>query len=603
MRASGREPNAENLSPPQGGVLAGGEGPGAFGKYQLFATLGRGGMAEVFLAVSRGPMGFNKLVVVKRLRNTLAEEPSFLNMFLDEARLAARLNHPNVVHTYEVGEFNNHYFIAMEYLEGQSLFSMMRSLMNSSETLPVAMNARIVADALAGLHYAHELKDYDGTPVNIIHRDVSPHNVFVTYEGAVKLVDFGIAKAALSRTQTEVGVLKGKVAYMAPEQAVGSPIDRRADVFAMGIVLWELLGRRRLMASESAAVTLHRLLNQPIPKLSEVVPDIDPRLDAIAAKALEKEPAKRFQTAQEMRDALEGYIAQSGAIVRQEEIGARMNRLFEKTRADVKRQIQEHMAMVDRAANSGELATLNSSALRGRLTSSGSLPTIATQSGTGGSGVVMLPPGGAIQVAAQAQAVVAPRKSGGLPIVLALLGVLAMAAIAFIAWQRTTPKVVAAEPAPSASVAPPSVSAATPTTPPTPDSATATAAAILPSATATATATTTTAAPPARTGWMAHTPAPTHAPAPANTPQPTAEPEAAAAATGPGFLTLDTVPWTKVSEGGRSLGTTPIIGVPLSAGAHTLSLENPGAGIHTSISLVIKSGDHVSRRMMLKQPQ
>src|SRR5262249_33393736 len=168
-----------------------GNDPGGFGRYQVFATLGRGGMADVYLAVSRGPMGFNKLVVVKRLRNNLAEEASFLNMFLDEARLAARLSHPNVVHTYEVGEHEGQYFIAMEYLDGQSLHSVLRSLAKSGDALSPSFCARIVADALAGLHHAHELRDYDGSPLNIIHRDVSPHNVFVTYEGQVKLVDFG----------------------------------------------------------------------------------------------------------------------------------------------------------------------------------------------------------------------------------------------------------------------------------------------------------------------------------------------------------------------------------------------------------------------------
>src|SRR5580692_2855373 len=236
------------------------------GKYQLLAVLGRGGMADVFLALSRGPMGFSKLVVLKRLRRALADDKGFRNMFLDEARLAARLNHPNVVHTHEVGEDKGNYFIAMEYLEGQSLNKVIHELSKRGETLPELVCARIISDALAGLHYAHELKDFDGTPLDIIHRDVSPHNVFVTYDGQVKLVDFGIAKAALSQVQTEVGVLKGKVAYMAPEQAMGTDVDGRADIFAMGIVLWELLAQERLMTGESAAATLLRLLQQPIPR-------------------------------------------------------------------------------------------------------------------------------------------------------------------------------------------------------------------------------------------------------------------------------------------------------------------------------------------------
>src|SRR5271154_5552065 len=175
------------------------------GKYQLLAVLGRGGMAEVFLALSRGAMGFDKLAVIKRLRPGLADDKSFRDMFLDEARLAARLNHPNVVHTYEVGEQNGQYFIAMEYLEGQSLNKVIRELVKSNEAIEPEVCARIVSDALAGLHHAHELRDYDGTPLQIIHRDISPHNVFVTYDGQIKLVDFGIDKAALSSQTTEVG--------------------------------------------------------------------------------------------------------------------------------------------------------------------------------------------------------------------------------------------------------------------------------------------------------------------------------------------------------------------------------------------------------------
>src|SRR5215472_8899241 len=179
-----------------------GGGNSAFGKYQLFASLGRGGMADVFLAVARGPMGFNKLAVVKRLRAQLADDPSFRNMFLDEARLAARLNHPNVVHTYEVGEQDGVYFIAMEYLEGQALNKVIHEAVKSNKVFDESFCARVVSDALSGLNHAHELKDYDGKPLSIIHRDISPHNVFVTYGGVVKLVDFGIAKAALSSTET-----------------------------------------------------------------------------------------------------------------------------------------------------------------------------------------------------------------------------------------------------------------------------------------------------------------------------------------------------------------------------------------------------------------
>ncbi|MEO6574831.1 MAG: serine/threonine-protein kinase, partial [Polyangiaceae bacterium] len=162
----------------------------SFGKYNLFASLGRGGMADVFLSVARGPMGFNKLAVVKRLRAALADDPQFREMFLDEARLAARLNHPNVVHTYEVGDQDGVYFIAMEYLEGQPLNKVIREAVKRNEVFDQCFCARVISDALAGLNHAHELADYDGRPLNIIHRDISPHNIFVTYAGQVKVVDF-----------------------------------------------------------------------------------------------------------------------------------------------------------------------------------------------------------------------------------------------------------------------------------------------------------------------------------------------------------------------------------------------------------------------------
>ncbi|MFO0680341.1 MAG: serine/threonine-protein kinase, partial [Polyangiaceae bacterium] len=333
------------MLPAEGEKVLPAEAGSTFGKYQLFATLGRGGMADVFLAVARGPMGFNKLAVVKRLRTALSEEPAFLSMFLDEARLAARLSHPNIVHTYEVGEESSSYFIAMEYLEGQPLNKIIKEAAKTQKKVDPALAARLVADALHGLHHAHELKDYDGTPLRIIHRDVSPHNIFVTYDGIVKLVDFGIAKAALSSTHTEVGVLKGKVAYMAPEQAVGGAVDRRADLFAMGIVLWELLTRRRLMTGDTAAATLHRLVSLPVPRVSDALPDVDPKLDAIVAKALEKDPAKRFQTAAEMRDALEAFAMTSGT-ARTEDVGALVVDMFGTVRADVQKQIQAHMAKV-----------------------------------------------------------------------------------------------------------------------------------------------------------------------------------------------------------------------------------------------------------------
>jgi serine/threonine-protein kinase len=232
-----------------------------FGKYQLCAKLGSGGQAEVYLALMKGPAGWSKLVVLKRLRSPVGGDAQLVSMFLDEARLAARLGHPNVVHTYEVGDHAGEYFIAMEYLEGQPMNKVARTPEARRRMRP-AMWARVAAEALSGLHYAHELADYDGTPLGIVHRDVSPHNIFVTYDGEVKLVDFGVAKALTNNEKTETGALKGKVSYMAPEQAMGTP-DRRADLFSMGCVLWEFLTGQKLFDGEAVFV-LNRLMNEPI---------------------------------------------------------------------------------------------------------------------------------------------------------------------------------------------------------------------------------------------------------------------------------------------------------------------------------------------------
>ncbi len=215
--------------------------------YRRIAELGRGGMATVHLAAMQGPHGVTKLVVIKELRPELAMNDEFVVMFFDEARLAARLNHPNIVQSYEVGEENGRQFIVMEYLEGQPLHRVWNKLQSSGK-MTVDVNLQVVSDVLSGLDYAHELANFNGSALNIVHRDVSPHNVFVTYTGDVKVVDFGIAKAADSSTQTRVGTLKGKLTYMPPEQAMGEKVDRRADIFAVGVLLWESSAGRPFVA-------------------------------------------------------------------------------------------------------------------------------------------------------------------------------------------------------------------------------------------------------------------------------------------------------------------------------------------------------------------
>jgi phosphate transport system substrate-binding protein len=326
--------NADNGDPPASRL----------GKYEVIARLGKGGMAQVHLAVSRGLGGFNKLVVLKRLESS---DESFRQMFLDEARLAALLHHPHVVQTYEVSETDGSYFIAMEYLDGQPLDKIIREMKKLDRYLEPRWCARIVADALSGLHYTHELCDYSGTPLSIVHRDVSPHNLFLTYEGNVKVLDFGVAKTAVKTNETAVGVLKGKLAYMAPEQAAGQPVDRRADIFSMGVVLWELLTLERLRKADSAAGVLNEAMHGDMPDLSQLRPDVDRQLETLLWQALAHYPRRRFQTAQEMRDALMDYLARDPCS--QEDLASFAQQRFGELRVKMQRQINACLRRADAA--------------------------------------------------------------------------------------------------------------------------------------------------------------------------------------------------------------------------------------------------------------
>ena len=246
------------------------------GKYQLIAEIARGGMGVIYLAMAQGPGGFNKLVVVKELNPELVDDPSFQTMFLDEAKLAARLNHANIVQTNEVGNDGDLYYMVMDYLDGRGLDRIRRRAKTAGFGLSPPMQLRIIIDTLAGLEHAHNLTDFDGTPLNIVHRDVSPQNVFVTFDGQVKLLDFGIAKAANMTHQTHAGVLKGKVSYISPEQARAEKVDARADVFSAGVILWEALTGRSLRDGKSDQQMLRALVAADLPRASSVKPRCHP---------------------------------------------------------------------------------------------------------------------------------------------------------------------------------------------------------------------------------------------------------------------------------------------------------------------------------------
>jgi serine/threonine protein kinase/ABC-type branched-subunit amino acid transport system substrate-binding protein len=290
------------------------KGETSFGKYRLIAELGQGGMADVFLAVALGPAGFRKLQVIKRVRRGLVEDPEFVTMLLEEGKLSSRLSHPNLIQTNEVGQLGDEYFIAMEYLDGQPLHGILARGKAENRPLPQHLHYGIIADALRGLHHAHELADFDGTPLGIVHRDVSPQNVFVTYDGDVKVVDFGVAKAAGRLHETRAGTLKGKLSYMAPEQAMGIAVDRRADVFAVGVMLWEAATGARLWAGAEEQTILGRLLSGDVPTSPRTVtPDVAPELDRICRRALASRPDDRYPTADAVRIDLDAYLEQDAA--------------------------------------------------------------------------------------------------------------------------------------------------------------------------------------------------------------------------------------------------------------------------------------------------
>ncbi len=315
------------------------------GKYRLLAELGSGGMAHVFLAVVRSSSGFSKLVVLKVLRQTMAREADSLQMFLDEARLAGRLNHPNVVQTYEVTEMDGQHVIIMEYLDGQPLSSVLGGMSRLEVAQRNPMYAlRAVVDALGGLHYAHEAKDYDGGPLNLVHRDVSPQNIFITYDGQVKVLDVGIAKAVTSMAETRQGVLKGKLGYMAPERFTDEGIDRRVDIYAMGVVLWEILAGQRLWKRQSEAQLVHKILSGQVQRPSELVPGVPETIERVCMRSLARNRDERYSTAADFQADLESAIATVGTSAGARDLGTFVAELFAEQRQAVTSAVESQLS-------------------------------------------------------------------------------------------------------------------------------------------------------------------------------------------------------------------------------------------------------------------
>jgi serine/threonine-protein kinase len=327
------------------------------GPYQLVAEIGRGGMAGVYLALTPPANGRRKRVVVKQLRADAVEDDDFRAMFLDEGRLAQRLRHANIVETIEAGRDGDSCFIVMEFLDGQAL-SRIRRHARRGQPMPLAVQLRILADVLAGLAYVHELTDRGGSHLGIVHRDVTPQNVFVTYDGQVKVLDFGIAKAReRQQVETRVGVVKGKLAYMAPENVRGGAIDHRSDVFSVGIMFWEAITGRRYWGAQEELSIYQKLIAGDLPTGSGAA-DMTPELYEIAARALAPDPAERFASAAEMLAALE-----SGAsCANPQAVGGYVQRLFVEERQRFDRFVEVEIARIESGDLPNELPELEQDA-------------------------------------------------------------------------------------------------------------------------------------------------------------------------------------------------------------------------------------------------
>jgi serine/threonine-protein kinase len=298
------------------------------GRYRVVDEIGIGGMASVHLSRMDGPGGFQKWVAIKKIHAHLVEDESFVQMFLDEARIAARISHPNVATVFDLGKHEDTFWIAMEYLHGEPLREVMRRTEELGTAMPPEIACRVIADAAEGLHAAHELLGKNGEQLGLVHRDVTPHNLFVTYDGVTKVVDFGIAKFASRASHTRAGTLKGKLAYMSPEQVHGEGIDRRTDIFALGVVLWELTTGQRLFRMESDLDTLAKVQECNVPRPSTLIRGYPVDLEKIVMKALSKNRGERFKTSREFSRALQSLLMRRGLFIASDEVASYTQSIF-----------------------------------------------------------------------------------------------------------------------------------------------------------------------------------------------------------------------------------------------------------------------------------
>src|SRR5689334_4321770 len=302
--------------------------PQIFGKYLLLERVSVGGMAEVFIAKAFGVEGFERFLAIKKILPTMAEDQEFITMFIDEARISVQLNHANVVHIHELGKYEDAFYIAMEYVSGRDLRTILERYKKRKEIMPTAQAVFVASKVCEGLDYAHRKKDARGQDLNIIHRDVSPQNILCSYEGEVKIIDFGIAKAANRSQKTQAGILKGKFGYMSPEQVRGLPIDRRSDIFAVGVILYEMLTGEKLFVGESDFSTLEKVRNAKVTPPKRLVPSIPDDLERVVLKALAREAEDRYQWPSDLQEDLMRFLVSADVIYTNRQLSGFMRDAF-----------------------------------------------------------------------------------------------------------------------------------------------------------------------------------------------------------------------------------------------------------------------------------
>jgi serine/threonine-protein kinase len=361
---------------------------GHLGRYELLTPIAQGGMATVWAARQTGSHGFRKTVALKTMLPELSEDPQFERMFLAEARLAMRVHHPNVAETLDLGEDAGQLFLVMEWVDGESLSTLLKAVERDQGRMPLRLALQICSKAARGLHAAHEVTDDDDQPVGIVHRDVSPQNIMISFDGHVKVVDFGVAKGQTENGATQVGQFKGKVPYMAPEQAEGEAVDRRTDVFAMGTLLYRLTTGKHPFLGANPGVTIANVVSaEPAPPSSRVT-DYPAGLEAVVARCLAKVPSDRYASMAALADELDALLVSMGAPVTEEEIAACAKRYLGELRK------QRREAMRDAAKALGWAMATSESLPRVSLPNAGSLtpsaPTATSGSFTGGVGAVSI---------------------------------------------------------------------------------------------------------------------------------------------------------------------------------------------------------------------